>query len=1715
MATEKLTNEQKEARRQTAQDHSRKIRDNFDKAKQKLSKELVLFMGTFRRGEGADSELAEKLRQGLISGKYKKPSEFAEQELSPLFGTLIPEALVKSLLYELDNIRSYPYTDGWYRRSFRSGRYEDYIHKICTVVHNYSSDDYDAPYHDYVTGKVSEEQLASFYVYPNAHNPYDIAYHIDTGDKETVEYITSFISGGIPDEITHAMLRGIFMSRNSELHTLAGKLLLAAKLQEGLRQAIAETCDEGTFEAFRYMIGVIADNDLIRFSSVKRAVGTWTGLMPEGIKDLDRISGKTLSLIISCLDDVQKRSECLASEDAMQIYIALWAEAVTDARAAEDSIVKLADKGSHQQALVSAFFIRELFSDDLKSELSKKFVLTRSEDNDIMAITAGMLFMNKPFIGVLSEIPKNSFSDYFADKAEAEALYSALLPVMEKLPKKALEFSPCVFPWNSEKLSRGDIIRKLIIIAAMLEDNDKKDFLCPLLGEVEVSSSSSRSKELELLLCDPQTELQLDTLVAEIADKESYTRKRAFEIAKNRDLAPKHYLMLEDMLRYKAADMRENVLSLLIGMEDDALFSCTERLISDKKEEKRTAGLDIIMQLQNSDRKALYERCLPLTAKITAPTTKEQILIDQLRPGVETSGTDNVHSLYSEEDTYTPVLDESYISDCSKTFEKYFPSSQLIGSGKGSPDTRFMELLKALDALIEEHKNEEFTDVFGEKLLLGSSEGTLRTNLPDGTQAMPFAEMWDKFYEENIKDSVTLRRMMLGYVKYRTMFSDTADRLFGSEFSEKPVIVHESRIRNIFGYLESRLDTEAEEKLVFAMRYRLLKLSETADLYVPDPETPNPGYWRAKYYYVKDGEIRSTESRINEMLKEPRISDIDDIVLTQRSKRFDQFFALSYMLADKLGRFILNASDDDMISDYYIRCVDDAPASCYIRAAYEGIITERYMYRHLFEKCADFGTVIQELCGIARDVNDCDRKRMTRRAYNGWRSYRALSDLLGMNKAVLTDENRPVADFAVKVYKTVIGMILDSELKRGDTSAEFSKYIGSVSRIFGADRFVQILSALGRDTLERSGGYSSEISKRKSLSMLLGVCVPREDDTAEKLGELLKGTDITEKRLVEAALFSPEWIPVVGRHLGWEGFESACYYFIAHMNENFSEVQKAVFAKYTPIPTEELAVGAFDINWFREASEAVGEKRFDMIYTAAKYITDGAKHSRARKYADAVRGKLDLDEAEKQITEKRNKDTLMAAALVPIKDEDDILRRYKLFNRFKKEASAFGAQRKASETAAADMALRNLSENAGFTDVTRLTLRMETKLFDDIRPLTQPQTLDDLTLRLAIDEHGKCEIECIKGGKALKSVPAKYKKNDLVLTLTETKKQLTEQYRRTRVMFEQAMEDSTAFTVGEINDLRSNPVTEPVIRDLVFKVQDNGKLGFMDNNCSLSDQTGICEEKMKKDRLVTVAHPLDMYLDGHWKFYQQYLFGKGIVQPFKQVFRELYIKTDDERGAMTSLRYAGNQIQPKKTAACLKSRRWVADVEDGLQKVYYKENIIARIYALADWFSPADIEAPTLEWVDFFDRKTGKQKKIDDIPDIIFSEVMRDVDLAVSVAHAGGVDPEASHSTVEMRRAVCEFTLPLFGLTNVTFEKNHAFIKGSLADYSIHLGSGAVHIQGGSMINLLPVHSQHRGRLFLPFVDDDPKTAQIISEILLFADDKSIKDPFILSQIKA
>lgn len=150
----------------------------------------------------------------------------------------------------------------------------------------------------------------------------------------------------------------------------------------------------------------------------------------------------------------------------------------------------------------------------------------------------------------------------------------------------------------------------------------------------------------------------------------------------------------------------------------------------------------------------------------------------------------------------------------------------------------------------------------------------------------------------------------------------------------------------------------------------------------------------------------------------------------------------------------------------------------------------------------------------------------------------------------------------------------------------------------------------------------------------------------------------------------------------------------------------------------------------------------------------------------------------------------------------------------------------------------------------------------------------------------------------------------------------------------------------------------------------------------------------------------------------------------------------------------------------------------------------------------------------FFHRLTGKPLNTDKVPDVLFSEVMRDVDLAVSAAFVGGVDPETSHSTIEMRAALLEFVLPMFGVQNVRIDRSHAVVQGKRSTYTVHLGSGVVHQQGGAMLQITAVHSQHRGKLFLPFVEDDPQTSEILTKVQFLAEDSRIQDPAILEQIR-
>ena len=1694
----------------------------------------------------------------FLEGKYQKPSEFFLAEMPWIFGLVVYDRFRDAFLYIADSVFSYPHAVGMGRRSFRSRNYANYLYRFTMMLDTFMSPALmDADICDLLSGNIPEGMKLYLRQNPGMRNGYApevIAYELDRGNPRLEQIITDIImddSG--TGTVSWKLIQGICMSRNERMHELLCRLLLAARLQEGLRQAVCESADSGTREAFRAILQTIREHDLIRYSSVKRAVGTWLGLMTDETRDLDRISGKTLDLVCRCLEDMDFRKKCLASEDSMEIYIAFWSygfDSVEDALEILDAFIA---SGTPHQILTAGYYVANLDYARDKQPAAKKVLAKYRDRMDILAVYL------PGFMPMASQMAYNLGNDrvdaevktYFGSRREGEEFCDWLMEVFSGMKKKELVFSPCIFPWYSAVLKKSSLAEMAMVIAAILEDQNRIDWLCSFIPECD---SGCRSFYLKMLTIKKKTPAVRKAIVSCLEDRSFDTRHAAFEQAKGLVLTGEEYLRIESMLRLRYEDLRRNAMELLLKQGDGALLDSVKRLLASTKLPMRTAGLDMVTQLKKAgERESLVSACMEAVRGICNPTTQEKILIDALCPAEMPA--DEV--LFTEEDGYYPVVElNSYASDCMRTFTELFPNSrleqQVLAGVPVNHDAvktqaepcdgakRAEAHINSLAAFVKANETQEFNYLGAWKRTVGCTPSEFRTYNINGP-TVPLMDLWKSWAEsEKIQPSELLAAFILSCGQpencdYLIRCGKYMDDLFGAGFRTQircPYLGHVQRILHelVFETLQepviqaiaSAIGIWISRCLPRDMRLGFREVGHAL------PELTSAQLWHSSggemsdalfmhrvqsacaAHFIAHPQICRFLNRLN-LGMHGNLKNIIPIALNVFEETFDATARYSESIGKKMTNrvtVLLNSLYTD--PTLFNRKPQLPDASTWIYAHNIGLVPEKTMYYHLIQGglFKDALQLVTSVCAIKPE----GEVKITGRNISGYNNYvirNGFGSLIG-NDSELTREQKDLVALSRKIAGKLVPIVLEAELRRGDTPAEYSGFVTGIRILFGAETFVRILSALGKDTLDRSVYYwGSSQSRRGNLSYLLARCVPGKDDSAEKLAELLKGKDISEKRLVEAALYSPAWIDIIGKYLNLPGFRSACYYFMAHMNEQFDDHKKAAIARYTPLSEDELNQGAFDVNWFRSAYEQLGEKKFELVYDAAKYISDGSKHTRARKYADAALGKMTAAETESAIIDKRNKDLLMAYALIPLDGEQDLVRRYLYLQRFVKESRQFGSQRSASEKKAAETALRNLATNAGFSDTLRLTLRMETKLVEDNRELFEVKQVGEWELKLCVDDGGKADIQCSKDGKPLKSVPTKLKKDPYVARLQEMKKLLTEQYRRTRKMLEQSMEDSAVFTLEELRQVCCNPVVAPMLKKLVFSAGE--QLGFFDGENLIGMDMGLLADDKAENLMI--AHPVSLYKSGNWSDFQKHLFDNRIIQPFRQVFRELYVKTEEELGRSTSLRYAGNQIQPKQTAGCLKERRWVADIEAGLQKIYYKENIVATIYALADWFTPADIEAPTLEYVAFYDRTTGKPLMIDDVPDVIFSEVMRDVDLAVSVAHAGGVDPETSHSTVEMRGAIASFVLPLLRLDNVSIQGSHAIIDGKRARYSVHLGSGVVHQLGGAMLNVMPVHSQHRGRFFLPFADEDPKTAEIISKIILFAEDGKLKDPTILNQL--
>jgi hypothetical protein len=703
--------------------------------------------------------------------------------------------------------------------------------------------------------------------------------------------------------------------------------------------------------------------------------------------------------------------------------------------------------------------------------------------------------------------------------------------------------------------------------------------------------------------------------------------------------------------------------------------------------------------------------------------------------------------------------------------------------------------------------------------------------------------------------------------------------------------------------------------------------------------------------------------------------------------------------------------------------------------------------------------------------------------------------------------------------------VVEVESQRGDRESAASKLAMELRATGGLDTLSRAVPALGKTHFARHFGWTAiGASRQETLSHLALRSVPRDEDTHESFAQWTRTAKVGQARLVELAIYAPQWASYVNHVLQWPGLESAVWWIQAHTKDDRSwqlqelkELWAAEVSERTPLSAADLTEGAVDVAWFRSAYDTLGGDRWNALDTAAKYAASSAGHTRAQLFARAMAGLVTASDLRERIAASRHQDSVRALGLLPLADGEagrvDVLQRYQTLQAFHREARKFGSQRQQSERRAVAIGLANLARTAGFRDPQRLQWAMEQEAVADLARGPVVVERGDVSLTLSINADGVASLAVTKNGKALKALPAALKKDAAVEELKDRLQELKRQRSRVRAALEEAMCRGDRFGSAELRTLLEHPVLAPSLSKLVFV--GDGVAGYpAEGGRVLRDHSGA-DHVLGTQEEVRVAHPHDLFVRADWSSWQRDCFAAERVQPFKQLFRELYPITDGERDVSRVRRYAGHQVNPRQALALLGARGWVVRPDEGVSRTFHEHGLTVRLSFQETFTTPAEIEGLTLEDVIFTPKGEWRELGLATIAPALFSEALRDVDLVVSVAHRGGVDPEATASTVEMRGALVRETSQLLGLDNVEVLSAHAIVKGTRGTYSVHLGSGGVMLMPGTAIPIVAVHSQHRGRLFLPFADDDPRTAEVLSKVLLLSRDREIRDPNILEWIRA
>ncbi len=1485
------------------------------------------------------------------------------------------------------------------------------------------------------------------------------------------------------------------------------KMLLAAQRQEGLRQSILEFVDFAHPDAFRHMLKVILDHNLVRYSATVRAVDVWLSLQ----LDAQSVGYVTtvLETIVRFLDDDSARESALEGERAESTYLALWCMAFANGPATVERAARLLGHPKPEMRLVAMHLLALL-------ELSTTSApaVNAVDDTDLRVATYAMnvassalelhvemIALDPKLAQAEPELANLSGGAIVTDRdcrspAESGDLFEHLERLHARAPEKATASKPLVWPWMTWKMEQRLVADALVPAIG----NRSPGVLLPYL---ESMSPDARAQTASLLgtqrTLDPASR---QALLALAGDAAGNVRETAVKAMKKVTISPADLPALEPLLTRKASDLRRGVLDLILSLEDPEVLASAQRLIGSKNSLERLAGLELLNRMRAGKRSV--ESVTTIAHGYRAA-----------RPALDRDDALYLEKLLGTDAKELSLKDALGLLDPSARTRPTAPSDRKTKLGTPAA----IKLIEMLDELVHTHRDQpvvvkqfgndreaqplgSVTQIFVDALEHDHRTGTC-TERP--LEELPLRDLWFEAYANrgnNARDADGLeaaRAFVVSSLANEHMaprLADSRGSIIERVAGKLPKIRYGLVVRDVLKWIVLHHAHEAVADFVvdgFETVLAAIPIDKLTDKSFP-----------LRMFIGDLGALRSA-------LK--AIAEARGYWTTEHTRRM--FGLLRWLdepvFAPRESAESLAKQAQGFAAQAVSQLTDGKPAP-----AAKPLARARVDWKLLVEAFA---------AGWANE-HDLFDALLGERPLPPMFSCVPRNEFPELTQATASLRQHELPEPVATIVQRAVARVLEIELARGEGETLATPAAMILHYAGGADALLQVVEAIGRDPkLQRTYAWgAASQGKLPVFSHLIRVTFPSKDDSPEQFAKAASAAQISEDSLLAVAFYAPQWARHVEAALAWPLFEEGVWWFHAHTKDSkwnvdcqIRESWNAEIRKLTPLTLEDLLEGAVDVAWFVRTYEALGRKRWERLGEFAKYASGGAGHKRALLFAEAMLGKLKKPALVRDIEVQRKQDAVRALGLLPLEKKapkKDVLTRYQVLQDFVRTSRQFGSLRQAAEKLAARIGQENLARTAGFPDPIRLQWAMEGLASSDLARGPVAVTEKDVVVELSIDPDGLPELSARRGERTLKDIPADVKKTEAVAELVERKTELKRSASRMRFSLELAMCRGDAFSAGELVDLMGNVILRPMLERLVFV--GDGIAGYpIESGKALRDHSGHVEP-VKKDERLHLAHPIDLLASKKWTNWQRECFVAERVQPFKQVFRELYVPTAQERSDATfSGRYAGHQVNPRQALALLGSRGWVAAPEAGAFRTFHDEKLVAWLEFMETFYTPADIEGLTLEKVRFATRGSQEYANLADVPARVFSEVMRDVDLAVSVAHRGAVDPEASASTVELRASLLKETISLLGLKNVKIREPHVSIKGSLAEYSVHLGSATTHMLPGGTLVIVPVHSQHRGRIFLPFADDDPKTAEIMSKVLLLSRDSEIKDPNVLAQIRS